>query len=205
MAQPANLAIPSWNARPYTTALARPRAVGAVEAASFEAHPDAQFVVQPGGEPLAANRAGRELIARSASVRVLADGLVAGTSARIRLLRERIAETVRSQLSSPELEIPTAESSTLAIRVLPLGANLGAALLIIREREAQPAGSASLRFGFTPAESRVANLLARSLTVPQIALQLGISIETVRCHLKQAFSKARVHRQAELVAVMLLG
>lgn len=203
MAQPADLAFSSWQVRSRPSPPIRPRALGAAEAASFEAHPDAQFVIRASGELIAANRAGRELVAHSESVRVLGDRFVAGSSARMRALCERIAASVRSQLASPEIEIPTGAQSTLAIRVLPLGASLDAALVLVREREIQPAGSAPERFAFTRTESLVAERLARGITVPQIALQLGISIETVRCHLKQAFSKAGVHRQAQLVAVML--
>lgn len=203
MAQPADLAFSSWPVHSRPAAPIRPRALGAAASASFEAHPDAQFVVRASGELVAANRAGRELVARSESVRVLGDRFVAGSGARMRALCERIAASVRSQLASPEIEIPTGAQRTLAIRVLPLGASLDAALVLVSEREIQPAGAVPERFAFTRAESLVAERLARGITVPQIALQLGISIETVRCHLKQAFSKAGVHRQAQLVAVML--
>jgi DNA-binding CsgD family transcriptional regulator len=52
-------------------------------------------------------------------------------------------------------------------------------------------------------EERVADLLCRRMTPARIAAELGISVETVRCHLKQAFAKTGAHRQAELVALLL--
>lgn len=57
-------------------------------------------------------------------------------------------------------------------------------------------------FDLTPAEARVARALARGKSLGDIALELRISVETVRTHLKRAFAKAGVTRQSELVAVM---
>jgi hypothetical protein len=176
MAQPADIAFSSWPVRARPSPPIRPRALGAAETASFEAHPDAQFVVRASGELVAANRAGRELVAHSESVRVLGDRFVAGTGARMRSLCERIAASVRSQLASPEIEIPTGAQSTLAIRVLPLGASNDAALVLVREREIQPAGSAPERFAFTRAESPAGYWL------PSARTRAG-SIERARsCH-----------------------
>jgi DNA-binding CsgD family transcriptional regulator len=92
--------------------------------------------------------------------------------------------------------------TSYALEVVPLDAPLALALVTLRPLETRAARGAA-RFGFTPMEGRVAEMLCRGLTPMMIARELGISIETVRCHLKQAFLKARVHRQAELVAVLL--
>lgn len=57
-------------------------------------------------------------------------------------------------------------------------------------------------FGFTEREADVAALLSECWTVEQAARQLEISEYTVRQHLKAAFGKAGVSRQAELVALV---
>ncbi len=52
---------------------------------------------------------------------------------------------------------------------------------------------------FTPAESRLAVALAAGKTVQEFAEEAGVSLNTVRTHLKRIFSKAGVSRQAELI------
>lgn len=171
--------------------------VGAV----FEEHPDALLVVGPDGALRAANRSGRELIARSESLSAPGGLVVTSSAACTLLLRQRVARALEEQREAPTLHVPRVGGGTLAIRSAPLGPRLPLALLIAREH----AALALHRFGFTPAERLVSERLAHGATVSEIALQLGISVETVRCHLKQAFVKARVHRQAELVSVLLGG
>ncbi len=57
--------------------------------------------------------------------------------------------------------------------------------------------------GLTRAEARVATRLAAGKTVADIAAELGVSVETVRTHLKRAYHKTGVRRQAELVRLVL--
>ena len=58
-------------------------------------------------------------------------------------------------------------------------------------------------FGFTPAESRVAVLLAEGRTVRDIAAVTGRTERTVRWHIQQAFDKLGISRQVELVLQVL--
>lgn len=53
-------------------------------------------------------------------------------------------------------------------------------------------------FDLTPAEIRLLALLQNGLTLRETAQQLGISIETVRSHLKSVFSKLGIRRQVDL-------
>ena len=59
--------------------------------------------------------------------------------------------------------------------------------------------------GLTPAEARVASLLASGFSVDQIAHQLRIKSDSVRTHLKRAYIKTGTTTQAELVMVVLSG
>ena len=57
--------------------------------------------------------------------------------------------------------------------------------------------------GLTPAEGRVAALLAAGHTVPNIALQTGTKVSSVRSHIKRIYSKQGISRQADLIRLVL--
>ncbi len=58
-------------------------------------------------------------------------------------------------------------------------------------------------FLLSPAESRLCGHLVRGLTLADCAVQLGISVETARSHLKRVFEKTGARRQAELMLLLL--
>jgi DNA-binding CsgD family transcriptional regulator len=58
-------------------------------------------------------------------------------------------------------------------------------------------------FGLTPAEANVAILLARGLSLAEVAETQNISPHTARAQLKSIFAKTGVSRQAELVRMVL--
>ncbi|WP_244028296.1 helix-turn-helix transcriptional regulator [Methylobacterium sp. E-016] len=57
-------------------------------------------------------------------------------------------------------------------------------------------------FGLTPAEARLAGLLASGVTTAEVAQLQGVRVATVRSQLAAIFSKTRTHRQAELVTLV---
>ena len=57
-------------------------------------------------------------------------------------------------------------------------------------------------FGLTPAEAKLASMLARGLLLDQIAHNLSVSKDTARNQLHAVFAKTNTHRQSELVAVL---
>jgi DNA-binding CsgD family transcriptional regulator len=57
-------------------------------------------------------------------------------------------------------------------------------------------------FDLTPAEARVARGIAMAQTPEMVAASLGISLETVRSHLKRIMHKTGTTRQAELVLLL---
>jgi DNA-binding CsgD family transcriptional regulator len=204
MAEPLQFRSPDSNWSVHgaaSSALAQPPR--ALEAACFEAHPDPQLVVNADYEVIASNRAARELLERAQGARAFAESLVSGPSERLSGVRAGIAAAIHMQTPSGEIPLSLSGSLSFAVRIVPLASCSDRALLTMRPREAHPSRAPRASFRFTPTERRVAELLCRGLGALQIAQELGISIETVRCHLKQAFVKAGVHRQAELVAVML--
>jgi DNA-binding CsgD family transcriptional regulator len=70
-----------------------------------------------------------------------------------------------------------------------------------------PAQSPSLwltgAFHLTPREVDVADLLARGADPACIARTLGISLDTVRTHLKHVYRKTNTHSQCDVVRLML--
>jgi len=57
-------------------------------------------------------------------------------------------------------------------------------------------------FDLTPAEARVASGVAQGSTLQSMAAASGVSIGTVRTHLKSVFGKVGVARQAELAGLL---
>jgi len=63
----------------------------------------------------------------------------------------------------------------------------------------QAAGQNFLTGGLTVAERRVATIAASGISNAEIAGVLGISLNTVKTHLRRVYSKLDVKRQSELV------
>jgi DNA-binding CsgD family transcriptional regulator len=59
------------------------------------------------------------------------------------------------------------------------------------------------RYQLTPAEARLAALLAADCSLEEAAAELGVAVGTVRTRLKSIFSKTDTHRQASLVRLLL--
>ena len=60
-------------------------------------------------------------------------------------------------------------------------------------------------YGLTAAQAAVTAYLFEGQSVEQTAQQLRLSVNTVRSHLKQVFTKCKVHSQAELLYLLDLG
>lgn len=76
------------------------------------------------------------------------------------------------------------------------------AVLILNDLDSNPDPvfeTFSQAFGLTPAEARLAALIATGVSPRQAAEQLGIARETARTQLKSVFAKTGTHRQSELV------
>ena len=70
-------------------------------------------------------------------------------------------------------------------------------------RAATLMGTRSEDFGLTKQETKIAAALVDGLTTREIADVYGVSVETVRHHLKSIFVKTDTHRQAELVSLLI--
>ena len=80
------------------------------------------------------------------------------------------------------------------------------ALLTLNALGPKPGPTAALlakTFRLTPAEAKLAGVIARGASPEIAAAELKISRETARNHLKSVFAKTDTHRQSELVALLL--
>lgn len=80
-------------------------------------------------------------------------------------------------------------------------------MAVLAVTEVGKVGSPDMRvlcglFDLTPAEARVARGIAMAQTPETVAASLGVSLETVRSHLKRIMSKTGTTRQAELVLLL---
>ncbi len=99
----------------------------------------------------------------------------------------------------------------LLIRPIPLiecseGSNRPTVAVFIRDPECKSQPSFELvqqLFDFTPAEAKLALLLADGLTLDEAADELMVRKNTVRAHLRSIFSKTGVKRQITLVKLLL--
>lgn len=100
----------------------------------------------------------------------------------------------------------------LSLSVLPLargqaairhGLEGGSIMILAQEFEAGAISLDALRaaFGLSPAETRLAGLLASGLSLRQASQSLRVSYSTVMSQVKSCFQKTGTHRQAELVAL----
>lgn len=71
-----------------------------------------------------------------------------------------------------------------------------------RRREGPKAEVLARTFGLSPAEARLATLIAAGRSPEQAAQNLGLALDTVRNQLKVVFAKTQTHRQGELVALL---
>jgi DNA-binding CsgD family transcriptional regulator/PAS domain-containing protein len=124
---------------------------------------------------------------------------------RLRTVTESVA------LSTAPIVVRRSSKRPLLLRILPVdGAArspfLGARALVVFSGLHSEAGLSpkllSHIFGLSPAEARLAAVLADGLSPEQAARKLGIARATVRSQLKAIFSKTETHRQSELVAVL---
>lgn len=80
-----------------------------------------------------------------------------------------------------------------------------AALVFLSDPDGKPISRAAILrelYGLTPAESRIADLLAEGCEIPEVASRLRITVATARFCLKRVLAKTGTHRQAEFMRLM---
>jgi len=177
----------------------------------------ATLVVSGDGRLLYANGAAERLLQAGDGLRVIGGRLAAAgrsTAERLTAFIRDCSNTAAGKASGAGgvLAIARAERLPLTVLVAPfrparegIGAALPAAVLFLRDPESPNPKSLALRglFGLTAAEAAVAAALADGKVVEGLATELGVTLNTVRTHLKNIFAKTGTTRQAQLVALIL--
>ena len=186
-------------------------------AAAFESGverlPVGIVLIGAAGDVLHANSRARTLLEARDGLRLDAGRLVLTDRAAQKRYQDALAHVLAGR---PELSAPLRVPRPSLLRPFQLIASpahdraepwSGAAALVwIHDPEETPVPShAALEqlFGLTPAESRMAASIASGSTVCEYATEAGITEETARFRLKQVTGKMGVHRQADLVRMVL--
>ena len=198
-------------------ALASAKATGALLSEIVDRFDRGAFVVDAGGGVRLTNRLARAILERGDGLMVQ-DGRLRTASPQetADLLRLVAAAAVTSAGDGEDaggpvpISRPGSARSYVAI-VSPLGASMlsgspdrALALVLVGdpERSIPPPEHLAAAHGFTQAEARLATRLMFDETPAEAAAALGISITTVRFHLRNMLAKTGTRRQAELVAML---
>jgi DNA-binding CsgD family transcriptional regulator len=173
------------------------------------------------GAVLRANRALGRLVRHTSLVR-MRDGMLELSGDEHR----RILDDCQADLDTlePGLEVHAMEPTASRYRMLRLSAShedddalyvfyhlvashrSNAALLTFYHPDSPPVVDAdllSMAFDLTPAECRVAHLIAEGRTPKEIAARLGVQHDTVRKQLQAIYQKTATNRQADLIRLLL--
>ena len=185
-------------------------------AAALDSSPDGIFILSADGRVRHANKVGQRLLRPEGALRLEAGRLVAVDPTGAWRLEAAIAAATcadRSGRCARELTVPSPHGGApLAVTLTPrlsgpeavFGRGAGA-IARVSDPDARSAGQARAlraRFGFTPAEIRVALAVGAGASPRQAAVRLGVSFHTVRHQLQSIYEKAGVNRQSELVLIL---
>ncbi len=154
--------------------------------------------------------ADRGLTLRFGRLRSVAPGVQRALEALAWGLTDRRGDLTSGALLVPDASGAPAWRLTLApaigasIHGFARGAQIIAFIDDLSRDEEGPAPEAlTSELGLTPAEARVAALSARALRPAEIAAALGVSVNTVKSHLKAIHGRLGIRTQAELVRTIL--
>ena len=186
---------------------------------ALDAVPLAVTVVDRNGTIRFANRLAEQMLDMKDGLLILQGRLTAARSSENSQLRERIldvAGSARNAAPSPwaAMRIEREHGTAWLISIAPLG-HLGQApttgdmaiVMITDPNMPMKPSTSMLRqlHGLTYAEADILGRLTVGARLIDIAEELGISVETVRTHLKAIFTKTGTSRQADLVRHAVLS
>jgi DNA-binding NarL/FixJ family response regulator len=181
----------------------------------------ALFLLGPSGVILHANERGADMLAEGSVVRLAAAGRLALQAETAQAIANHVlAASGTSRLAAGQRLDRAGLPEGLAGHVVPVSTEAGltglagtmawsvteaaAAVMVLKGQPRTETLRDRLRraFSMTEAEAAVAEGIHAGLTLNDIALLRGVTINTIRNQTKLALSKAGVHRQADLVRVV---
>ena len=184
---------------------------GALSTEALDRLPHAVIFATPRGRVLHCNTAAESLFGQNAALHLRSGRLVAGDAA----TQGKLTAALRCAYDFAEgpqcITVPRREPArplTLSVTRLSAGQSRFAALqptlmlMIVDPDRPHPLSAGLLhdRYGFTPAEARLAQALLSGTGLRQAAAAAGMSYETARWYLKLLFQKTQTCRQSELIA-----
>jgi DNA-binding CsgD family transcriptional regulator len=172
------------------------------------------------GDAILTNRAADRILAMGDGLVLERDGPSASTSKQTGELRRLLRDAATTGagegtdpggvmwLARPSGHLPLEVVVTPISRESPLLCDRVTAAILITDPDAaaeRPPERLRRIYTLTVTEAEVASRLARGMRLSEICEDLGVSLHTVRGHLKQLFAKTRTHRQADLIRVILTG
>jgi DNA-binding CsgD family transcriptional regulator len=193
---------------------------GAAAADALEHLPVGLVMLSAEGKVLQVNETAAAVLAGQKGLRVTSRGLVAeipSENQRLqRLIRGAITTGTGKGLDSGGaiLIAPGGLKRSLQVLVVPLrtravqiGKDVPVAVIFISDPDREPVSEACIfaeLFGLTPAEARLARILAAGDSLKDAAEQLAVAESTVKSQLKSIFAKTDTSRQSQLVRLVLL-
>jgi DNA-binding CsgD family transcriptional regulator len=184
--------------------------------ALLDAASGAVIVVEPDGRIVLGNHAAWRLLEMGDGLQVRHDRLAAARTGDTSLLRRHIKATAERKLAARETLAVKRRSGarpygvvTTTVPVDAAGLTPGRQLVavFIADPDATPPDMAmglQATYDLTPAEAALVALLAHDTpSLAEAAERLGVSLTTVKTHLKHCFEKTGVQRQTELVRIAL--
>jgi DNA-binding CsgD family transcriptional regulator len=167
---------------------------------------------------LFANAQAMDTVARGDGLHRSGGRLVLGDPALQQRLKTAVARTAAGQANVETAWFCVRRPSgappfTLVVAPVATGPNTtvkrppgGAATILVTDPASQeqlpPAAHLAQRFGLTATEAAVARLAAMGRGMPFVAEALGVSLNTVRTHLKAVYGKTEVNQQAGLARLI---
>lgn len=166
---------------------------------------------------------GRVVALNGSAERLLGRGLSVASSrlrAESRSANEALQTLVTSVTAPPPFRgkpapdavvVPRANGRPIIVQAAPLVNSArdffqqARALAILQDLDQRPEPDPTLlqfAFGLTPTETRIGQAVASGLRLTEIAAKLGVSVSTVRSHLKEVFAKTNTHSQSELAVLL---
>jgi DNA-binding CsgD family transcriptional regulator len=185
------------------------------------------IVLDKTGAPLVANRSARAILDARSGLLIDSDELRTSTARETCVLRELVHNAIqttaicctplrKASASVTKLtpgglmlvERPAGKPA-LQLMVCPVGSKKtlpcvpGAAAVVLVNDPAStnPGGAEVLRllYGLTETESRVAGLLLEGSSLPAVAEELSVSLNTIKTHAKRIYAKTGTRGQADLI------
>ena len=184
---------------------------------AFDRVPFGMMILDANGRVLDASGVAIETLQGTDALQREAGGRFAFTGPIGRNLHRLIASSMRDgHLVDGQIKLPRGHGlSPLSLLLTPLPAQAAAWftaeprwLLFIFDPETQVNADVDCvrrDLGISAREAELASLLAAGRTLELAAVQLGISFETVRAHLRSIFGKTGLHTQADLIRRVLTG